>query len=139
MDYITVLAEEQGLQSVYTPTSLKVHFVFCIIATVLYLTQFYRRGSWHYIAIMAAIDLTFATQIESFQNQKSIAVLGIIEIVLLALAAVLYFFHSKNHRSAVPEENEDDIAAKKKRTAERIQKNLDSRPVDNAFDDEDGL
>ena len=51
-----------GMQNVYTPLPFKVHFIFCIIATLLYLVQFYRKRSAYYLLIMAAIDLTFVTQ-----------------------------------------------------------------------------
>ena len=59
---LTLFSATQGLQNVYTPFPFKMHLGFCIIATILYLIQFYRRGSFHYLVLMAAIDLTFLTQ-----------------------------------------------------------------------------
>jgi thiol:disulfide interchange protein len=136
-------AEAQGLQNVYTPLSLKAHFVFCAVATVLYLTLFYRRGSWHYLAVMAAVDATFATQTSLCTTSRSIAVLGIIEIVLLSLALVLYLQFRKNQpaeqkEAAKKQAEQADEDNERRQLAEKIQKAKDKKFVDSAFDDGDG-
>lgn len=140
---IEILAEEvQGMQNVYTPLSLRAHFIFCMIATVLYLALFYRRGSWHYLAVMAAVDATFATQTSLCSTSRSIAVLGVIETVLLVLALVLYIRFKKNQPAGekeaaklkaaqIDEENE------RRQNVEKLQQAKDSKFVDGAFEDDD--
>ena len=58
----TLAAETATLQNVYAPLPFKVHMIFCVIATLLYITQFIRKGSYHYLTLMIAIDLTIVTQ-----------------------------------------------------------------------------
>ena len=58
----TLAAETATLQNVYAPLPFKVHMIFCVIATLLYITQFIRKGSCHYLTLMIAIDLTIVTQ-----------------------------------------------------------------------------
>lgn len=92
---IQLLAEQtQQLQNVCTPLPFKVHFCFCIIATVLYITQAVRKKSKHYIFIMFAIDLTFITQF--WTSTWVIASLFAAEVVLLVLAGI--FSHRYNRQ-----------------------------------------
>jgi membrane protein implicated in regulation of membrane protease activity len=138
--FLTNLASEtaEGLQNVYTPISLKTHLIFCLFATVLYLTLFYRRGSWHYIFMMAAIDATFATQTSLCSSNTSITVLAVVEVVLLAFAGVFYARYSKEQKKLEAAENETAAQDKARRkSAEKAQKKIDGNPVDNAFDDGD--
>lgn len=129
---------QQGMQNVYTPLSLKVHFIFCLVATVVYLLQFYRRGSWHYLVIMAAIDITFVTQTSICKTSGAIAALGVIEAVLLVFAAVLYFQFSRKQKEAVKAaEAEQDEENERRRLTEKIQRAKDKKIIDNAFDDND--
>jgi thiol:disulfide interchange protein len=132
-------AASQGMQNVYTPLSLKAHFIFCIAATAVYLLQFYRRGSWHYLLIMAAVDATFATQTSLCKTSGSIAVLGLVEIVLLIFAAVFYAKYAREQKAAEAAENaEADEENERRHNAEKIQRAHDKQIVDNAFEDGDG-
>ncbi|MCD8094745.1 MAG: hypothetical protein LUE12_01255 [Ruminococcus sp.] len=134
INYLTATAEE-GLQNVYTPLSMKAHFIFCLIATALYLVQFYRRGSWHYLLIMFAVDLTFATQLSFCQTSSVVSILALVEIVLLALALLFYVKFTREKKTVKIEP--DDEERKAKCNVEKAQRLEQSRPVDNAFEDED--
>ena len=98
-------AETATLQNVYAPLPFKVHFIFCIIATLLYITQFVRKGSYHYLTLLAAIDLTIVTQFctKSF----FIGMLFGAEVVLLAATAFL------SHRFTKANEEKKKAAAEK--------------------------
>lgn len=132
----SVHAAVQGLQNVYTPLSFKTHFIFCIIATVVYLLQFYRKGSWHYLIIMAAVDLTFTTQFTAFQNSRALILLGAAEAALLICAGIVYYKFNKKQKAEIrAREQALDIENEKKRKVQKLQEKLDSDPVNSAFDD----
>ena len=136
MDTIALFVANQGLQSVYTPFTFKMHLGFCIIATILYLLQYYRKGSWHYIVLMAAIDLTFVTQTSLCQTGSRVAVLGIVEVALLAIAAVLNYRYSKQLKLKNAEANAAaDEQDERRKAAEREQSEKDGKVVDNAVED----
>ena len=83
----TLAAETATLQNVYAPLPFKVHMIFCVIATLLYITQF----------IMIAIDLTIVTQFTT----KSF-VIGMIfgaEIALLAATAFISHRFAKKQKA----------------------------------------
>lgn len=80
-------AQTSELQNVCTPLTFKVHLIFCLIATVLYITQAARKKSKHYIFIMFAIDLTFITQF--WTSTWVIAGLFVTEVILLTFAGIL--------------------------------------------------
>lgn len=110
---IETLAQDiTTMQNVYTPLPFKVHFIFCMIATVVYLLQFARKGSVHYLLIMAAIDLTFVTQICT--TNVVISCLFAAEVILLVCAAVSSHKYNKKLKAAeggkkrsVPVQNDD--------------------------------
>lgn len=133
---LTLFSAAQGLQNVYTPFPFKMHLGFCIIATILYLIQFYRRGSFHYLVLMAAIDLTFLTQTTICNDGSRVAVLGIVEVALLAIAAVLNIHYSKQQKAVKAAANAAaDEQNERKKNAEREQSEKDKAVVDNAFED----
>ena len=126
----------QGLQNVYTPFPMKMHLGFCVIATALYLVQFYRKGSWHYLVMMAAVDLTFLTQTAVCRTGERIAVLGITEAALLAIAFVLNRHYSKELKAQTAAANAAaDEQNERRKAAEREQSEKDREVVDNAFED----
>ncbi len=136
MEHMALFSAAQGLQNVYTPFPLKMHLGFCVLATVLYLLQFYRKGSWHYLVLMAAMDLTFITQTSICRTGGRIAMLGVVEVALLAIAFVLNHHRSKELKAqqaaAAAAADEQD---ERRRAAEREQSEKDSNVVDNAFED----
>jgi hypothetical protein len=81
-----ILSDSTTMQNIYTPLPMSVHFVFCLIATFIYLAQYARKGSVHYLLVMAAIDATFITQINS--SEVVITCLFVAEIILLVFAAI---------------------------------------------------
>ncbi len=124
------------MQNVYTPMPLGVHFIFCLIATLLYLVQFYRKGAWHYILLMAAVDLTFITQF--WTSHFAISALAISEAVLLIGAAVLSHRYNKAVRAVrqklFEEQKKEAIKAK---LMQKIKEEEDKELVDNAFKDDE--
>lgn len=126
--------EETIVQNVYTPLPMSAHLIFCFIATGLYLLQYYRKGSVHYLLLMAAIDATFITQF--WTSSIARALLGIAEIVLISLTI---FYHVKYYKKQKAE-NAEKIAALKEaeeraKAAEAEAEEADSDIVENAFDD----
>lgn len=125
-----------GLQNVYTPLPFKIHLAFCILATVVYLVQFYRKHSAYYLFIMFAIDLTFITQ---YSTGKGVVIaLFAAEVVLIVLAIVSAVLNNKKKKAA----NAAADAVRKqeledKKNAENNAAEHDKKIVDNAFDDEE--
>lgn len=119
-----------GMQNVYTPLTSTQHLVFCIFATVLYLTLFYRKGAWHYLLIMAAIDLTYLTQTPLCTTAHSINILGIAEVIILISAEVMNFRYSKRLKKENANDEDDRRIA-----AEKLQEEKDAEIIDNAFDE----
>lgn len=150
---LTALANDVGMQNVYTPLTMGRHLLFCFAATVIYLVQFYRKGSWHYLLIMAAIDLTFITQTSFGTSKTAINILGLLEALLLIGAFVCYKITTKNAPAAEAAEASDDndntenIAdigedddseeAQRRRMAEKIRRAKDKMIIENAFEDND--
>lgn len=133
---LRLFVESDGskMQNVYTPLSLTVHFIFCIIATALYLTMYYRRGSVHYLLLMFAIDATIITQY--WTSSAAIATLAVIEIVLVGAAIFFYIKYAKKLKA----ENAAKLAARKEeeeraKAAEKADEEENAKIVDNAFDD----
>ncbi|MBR1738730.1 MAG: hypothetical protein IJ737_00385 [Ruminococcus sp.] len=110
---IAVLANSE-MQNIFTPLPMGVHFVFCLIATAVYLALYARKDSPHYLVLMAAVDLTFLTQINT--SSVTIGLLGAGEIVLLIAAAVMSYRFNKSvkdgsyakKKAAAAEEDDDD-------------------------------
>lgn len=126
--------EESIVQNVYTPLPMSVHLIFCFIATGLYLLQYYRKGSIHYLLLMAAIDVTFITQFWTSTIARTL--LGVTEIVLISLTI---FYHVKFYKKQKAE-NAEKLAARKEaeekaKAAEAEARDADNELVENAFDD----
>lgn len=106
---IEILSQDTtAMQNVYTPLPMNVHLIFCIIATVVYLAQYSRKRSVHYLLLMAAVDITFITQICTAN-----AVIGCLfaaEVVLLICSGVFSHKYNKKQKSAekAPAVQDDD-------------------------------
>jgi len=122
--------EETIVQNVYTPFSLKVHLIFCILATILYAVQYRRKGSVHYLFLMAAIDATFITQFWTSVIARTL--LGITEIVLIGLTI---FYHVKFYKQQKAELERKIEERKAALAAEEAAAEADSDIVGSAFDD----
>ncbi len=134
--FIKLLVESDGskMQNVYTPLSLGVHFVFCLLATALYLTMYYRRGSLHYLLLMFAIDATLITQY--WTTSIAITLLAVVEIALIGASIWFYIKYAKKQKA----ENAAKLAAAKEaeeraKAAEKADEAENDKIVDNAFDD----
>ncbi len=123
-----------NMQNVYTPLPFKMHFLFCIIATLLYLLQFYRKRSSYYIFIMCAIDLTFVTQY--YTNKPVIIGLFVAEIILIICAVISSHLYNKKIRA---ENAINQIESERQKEIEKAMTDNDKKIVDNAFDDKEGL
>ena len=93
----TITMASDQMQNVYTPLPMLPHFVFCLIATIVYFAQYYRRGSLHYLLLLAACDLTFVTQINT--APALMIALFVAEIALLVCAGVISFKNAKKQKS----------------------------------------
>ena len=124
------------LQNVYTPLPFNIHFGFCLIATLIYLVQYWRKRSAYYLFVMIAIDLTFVTQY--FTSKPVIWVLAIAEVLLIIAAIVSAYLHNKKIKAEKAEEIEAEKQAyENKKEAEKAQTEMDKQVVENAFEDEE--
>ena len=119
---------QSQMQNVYTPLPFTAHLVFCIIATAVYCTQYYRKKSIHYLLLALAVDGTFLTQINT--DSIFITLLGVVELALLIAAAVYAFKFSKEQKRA-QKEKEDNKGNDDDKKAPKAKENA----VDAAFDD----
>lgn len=132
-----MLVNNQGMQNISTPLSATTHLIFCLLATIVYFLQFYRRGSWHYMLIMLAVDLTYFTQTPICRSRSAVTGLGIAEVVILIAAFIVYIPYGRKLKAENAKKDEEtDEMEKKRRLAERAEEQKDSRPVDNAFEDQ---
>ena len=86
------------MQNVYTPLPFTAHLIFCLVASAVYCTQYYRKKAPHYLLLALAVDGTFLTQINT--DSWFITSLGVIEVGLLVAAAVFAFRLSKEKKAA---------------------------------------
>ena len=129
-----ILARNE-MQNVYTPLPLNIHFVFCLIATALYLVQFYRKGAWHYILLMFAVDATFITQF--WTTHFAISALAVTVAALLIGAAVLSHRYSKALRAVCRKQYEEaEKEAIRAKLMQRMKEEEEKEIVDNAFKDD---
>ena len=123
---MSLLYAASQMQNVYTPLGFTPHLIFCIAATAVYCTQYYRKHSSHYLLLALAVDGTFLTQLNT--DSIFITLLGIVEAALLIAAGVFAYKFSKEQKaaeaaSAEPEEKHTPPEEKKESA------------VDSAFDD----
>lgn len=127
---------ENNMQNVYTPLPFKIHFIFCIIATLIYLAQYVRKHSLYYLFIMFAIDLTFVTQY--FTSKPVIIALFIAEIILITLAVIFAYKYNKKVKLENAEaEAEKNKELSNKKEAEKSFSENEKKIVDNAFNDKE--
>ena len=112
-----IFAQEQ-LQNVYVPLPLKAHVIFCIIATIVYALEIYRKKSPHYALIMLAVDATLLMQ--AFPNSKMVIVLAVMETLLLGGAIALAVWESKKRKAKAA------LAAAAENTEEQLNENSDT-------------
>ena len=92
-----IFANDQ-MQNVYVPLPFKAHLIFCIIATIVYALEIYRKKSPHYIFMMLAVDATLMMQF--FNDSKAVVILAVIEGLLLGAAIVFAILQSKKRKAA---------------------------------------
>ncbi len=104
---VTLLAGSQ-MQNVYTPLPFAAHLVFCIIATAVYCTQYYRKNAPHYLLLALAVDGTFLTQIST--DSIFIMMLGMVELAFLIAAGVFAYKYSKEQKAKEAAEKTEEKA-----------------------------
>ncbi len=133
---LTEMKVNEGLQNVFNPLPLKMHIGLCILATILYLIQYYRKGSWHYLLLMIGIDLTYLTQTNLCYKKGFIPILGVAEGLILLGALLTYLSFAKKekakHAAAAAAADEAD---ERRKNVEKEQAKLDKNVVDSAFED----
>ena len=82
-----------GLQNVYAPFPIKFHIGFCIVATIIYVLQFSRVKSKHYLLMALAVDVTLVTQF--WTDSVAITGLFVLEVILLVSAGILSYKFNK--------------------------------------------
>ena len=95
-----MLAEEtsEQMQNIYIPLPLGLHTGFCIIATIVYILEIYRKKSLHYLFMMLAVDATML--MHAFPNATMVAVLAVMEVLLLGTAGVMAYMEHKKRKLA---------------------------------------
>jgi len=131
---LAAIDDGSKMQNVYTPLSFGVHLGFCIIATLLYLVLYYRKGSLHYLTLMFAIDLTFITQF--WTSTAARVLLGIAEALLIGATIFFYIrFSRKLKAENAAREAARKAQLEKAKSAMKKDDEENSKIVDNAFDD----
>ena len=91
-----IFANDQ-MQNVYVPLPFKAHLIFCIIATIVYALEIYRKKSPHYVFMMLAVDATLL--MHAFPNSTMVVVLAIMETLLLGTAIAVAVLESKKRKA----------------------------------------
>jgi hypothetical protein len=93
----TMIFATDQMQNVYVPLPFSWHLGFCIIATVVYALEIYRKGSIHYLFMMLAVDATIMMQF--FNNSTAVVILAVMEILLLGAAITFGVMDSKKKKA----------------------------------------
>lgn len=87
-----------SVQNVYIPLPSNLHIGFCVIATIVYILEVYRKRSPHYLLLMLAVDATLLMQV--FPNSTMVVVLAVLEVLLLGSAAAFAIIRSRKKKAA---------------------------------------
>lgn len=82
------------------PFPFNLHVIFCALALVFFIIMYSRRKRPYQIVFAIAIPLTLAIWISN--NKGFFYAVGIVEVALIILAAVLTIIDNKKKKSAVP-------------------------------------
>ncbi len=93
----TMIFATDQMQNVYVPLPFKAHMIFCIIATIVYALEIYRKRSVHYVFMMLAIDATLMMQF--FNNSTAVIILAVMEGLLLGAAITFAVLESKKKKA----------------------------------------
>ena len=107
-----------GLQNAHAPLPLTAHIIFCVIATFVYIIQYTRKSLNYYLYLLIAVDLTILTQF--FEQDYFIIILGVAEIILLAMAFVSSRKNKKRLRQEAEEQLKKDEMEKGKADGEAV-------------------
>lgn len=131
-----ILTEQVGLQNVYTPLPFGFHLVLIIVATVIFLIQFFRRNRICYLLAVLAVDATIVTHF-AFDNKMVITILEIVEILLVLGCIVdIVFAYIKRRKKISEEKEKENVLAQQQKEREKKEVISDKDVLDNAFDSE---
>lgn len=79
------------------PIALNKHIIFCVIAVVFFLFQYIRQKNRYQLALAIAIPATLLVYVSD--NKTWFSAIGIFELVMLILSAVLYFLDRRRAKT----------------------------------------
>ncbi len=131
---MTLLANQEGLQNVYTPLPLGIHIVFCIFATVVLLIQYSRKSRICYLLATIAVDATLITHL-AFEHKAVILTLEIIELLLVAGCIIdIAIAYMKKREKMRAEKEQKNLLDRRQKEREKREVISDSDVLDRAFD-----
>ena len=116
-----IFATDQ-MQNVYVPLPFSWHLGFCIIATIVYALELYRKRSIHYFFMMLAVDATIMMQF--FNNSTAVVILAVLEVLLLGTAIAFGIIESRKRKAA--EQAAAEQAAQAQQTEGEADENSDT-------------
>ncbi len=94
------------------------HIIFCVIACIFFLLQFFRTKHWNQLILAAAIPLTLLVYIDT-ENKTLFHAVGIVEAVLLFAALIVSIV--QGHKEAVKEKAEKAAKEAAKKAAQETE------------------
>ncbi len=91
------------INNIYAPFPLPLHITFCVLATLLYAAQFYRKKHKHYFYLIIAIDLTLLTHF--YTQTIFIRSLAVTEAILLVMIFSSMYIVSKRNKKLSKKDN----------------------------------
>ncbi len=128
------LAEQVGLQNVYTPLPFKIHLLFSVFATIVLIIQLFRKKRICYLLATLAIDSTLITHF-AFDSRRVIFALEIVELVLVAGCIVdIIIAYLKKRKQTRDERNQESLLESRQKERERKEIVSDADVLEKAFD-----
>lgn len=85
------------------PIALNKHLIFCAIALVFFLFQYIRQKNRYPLVFAVAIPATLLVYVS--ENKTWFTAIGLLELALLILAAVLYVLDRRRAKTQAAEKN----------------------------------
>lgn len=131
-----------GIQSRFAPLPKKLHLIFCVLATILFIVLYIRHRRIKDLLWLIVCDTTAILQF--FGDKYTAFAVGVCEVILLAM---IFFEHMKEKRNQKSDENNskkdahtdelDDIAKAVKSERSKLSSDTPDDVISSAFDGED--
>ncbi len=95
-------AQMSELRSRFTPLPAKLHIIFCLLATVIFLVHYFRRKKVSSLIWILICDSTVILQF--YSDRRTAIAVGICEIVLFAVLFKVWFVEYRERKKAAEEE-----------------------------------